>query len=227
MSDTHDGLTEYTITCETALNFLVESPVGHAVIATDGKFLWVNEAYCLALNARREQVLGTTWMKWTHQDDLTLDFELANKVRLGEIRQYRMVKKYKQLGHSEHMPRIVVGALIVFGNFDDDGNFINYRVTFDAYVPDQSDANKTVDYEKWLRVLADYLFRNYRTVLAILITLVGLILGNSERLSEILRDTQQLKNELEQSAYGSSSSHSSPQHGRSQQRSDPQESPKS
>ena len=224
MSDTHDGLTEYTITCETALAFLVESPVGFAVIDKDGKFLWVNEAYCSVLNARREQVLGTTWMKWTHQEDVTLDVELANKVKSGEIRQYRMVKKYRQLGHTEHVPRIVVGALIVFGNFDDVGNFINYRVSFDAYL---SDASAKLDYERWLRALADYLFKNYRTVLAILITLVGLILGNSERLSEILRDTQQLKNELEQSASGLSSSPSSQQPGRSQQRSDPQESPES
>jgi len=221
----HDGLTEYTITCETALDFLIESPVGHAVIAGDGKFLWVNQAYCDVLNARREQVLGTTWMHWTHQDDLNLDEELAAQVRDGTLRQYRMVKKYKQLGSTERMPRVVVGALIVFGNFDEAGRFVNYRVTFDAYVPDQSTyhALKKVDYDKWLSAATELTVKHWKTVLAMLAALAGLILGNSEKLSQTLRDAQQLRNELDGFAHGSSPQQSSQPPGHSLPKLEPQE----
>lgn len=222
---TKDGLTEYTITCETALDFLIESPVGHAVIDGDGKFLWLNQAYCDTLNARREQVLGTTWMKWTHQDDLKLDEELASQVRDGTLRQYRMVKKYKQLGSTERIPRIVVGALIVFGNFDADGRFVNYRVTFDAYVPDQSTyhALQNIDYGKWLIAAIELTAKHWKTVLAMLVASAGLILGNSEKLSQTLRDAQHLKSELDEFADGSSPLPSSQRHGQSPPKSEPQE----
>lgn len=195
-----DGLTEFTITCEMAIAALCESPIGHAVISKDGKFLWVNEAYCQALNARREQVLGTTWQKWTHADDLMLDTELAQKVQDGTIPHYRMVKKYKQLGHTPAVPRIVAGSLLVFGNYDNEGIFQNYRVTFDPYVPEFT--HSTIDYEKWLTVLAGFLATNWKTVLTVILTLAGLTLSNSEKLSAILRDALNLKKELDESVSG-------------------------
>jgi PAS domain S-box-containing protein len=186
-----------------ALDFICESPIGFAVISNTGHFLWLNQAYCDILNAHREQVLGTSFHKWTHNEDIKLDSELSNKVMKGEIRQYRMVKRYKQLGHTEAVPRIVVGALVVFGNFDSDGNFLNYRVTFDAYVPDQSQNLLTIDYEKWITVLVSYLWNHRKTVVAVILTLAGLTLGNSEKLFQTLRVIQRLNNELEQPASGS------------------------
>lgn len=196
----NEGLTEYTITCPMAIAALCESPIGHAIIDKDGKFLWINEAYCVALNARREQVLGTTWMKWTHADDVTLDTELAQKVHDGVIPHYRMVKKYKQLGHTSAVPRIVAGSLLVFGNYDDNGEFVNYRVTFDSYaVPE---AHQLIDYDKWLTVLAGFLATNWKTVLSVLLALAGLTLSNSEKLSATLRDALQLKKDLDESVSG-------------------------
>ncbi len=220
----HHGLIEFNLSCEIAIDFIVDSPIGHAVIDANGKFLWINQAYCDVLNARREQVLGTTWMHWTHQDDLKLDEELASQIRDGSIRQYRMVKKYKQLGSTEHMPRIVVGALIVFGNFNEAGHFENYRVTFDAYVPDQLSYNapSKLDYNKWLPVIIDLTSKHWKTVLAILVTLMGLILGNSEKLSQTLREGQQLRKELDEYASGSQQSPSSVSPGPLQQKSEPQ-----
>ena len=201
------GLTDYTITGQTAIAFLCESPVGHAVISKDNVFLWVNQAYCDVLNARREQVIGTTWMRWTHGDELPLDKELAAKVASGEIQQYQLIKKYKQLGSTPERPRLVIGKLIVFGNFDDDGQLLNFRVTFDPYVPDTDfTKNDFTDYLKCLTVSLDYLVKNWKTVIAILTALGALTQLNLEKLSATLQDVQQLKNESVESASGSSPS---------------------
>jgi PAS fold len=202
-----DGLIEYTITGETAIAFLCDSPVGHAVISRDNVFLWVNQAYCDVLNARREQVIGTTWMRWTHGDELPLDRELAAKVASGEIQQYQLIKKYKQLGSTPEHPRLVIGKLIVFGNFDENGTILNFRVTFDPYVPD-TDYTKSdfTDYLKCLTASLDYLVKNWKTVIAILTALGALTQLNSEKLSAILQDAQQSKSESAESASGLSPS---------------------
>jgi PAS domain-containing protein len=211
-----DGLIEYTITGETAIAFLCESPVGHAVIDKNNVFLWVNQAYCDVLNARREQVIGTTWMRWTHGDELPLDKELAAKVASGEIRQYQLIKKYRQLGSTPEHPRLVIGKLIVFGNFDDDGNLLNFRVTFDPYIPDYVKHDFT-EYIRCLTASVDYLVKNWKTVLAILTILGSSTQINFEKLSQILQAVQQSRSESVESASGSSEPSSSPSHGPSGQ----------
>jgi hypothetical protein len=211
-----DGLIEYTITGETAIAFLCESPVGHAVISKENVFLWVNQAYCDCLNARREQVIGTTWMRWTHGDELPLDKELAAKVASGEIRQYQLIKKYRQLGSTPEHPRLVIGKLIVFGNFDDDGNLLNFRVTFDPYIPDYVKHDFT-EYIRCLTASVDYLVRNWKTVLAILTILGSSTQINFEKLSRILQVVQQSRSESVESASGSSDPSSSQSPGPSGQ----------
>jgi hypothetical protein len=209
MTTHHDtGLTEYTITGQTAIAFICDSPVGHAVISKDNVFLWVNQAYCDCLNARREQVLGTTWIRWTDGEDLELDKGLAEKVASGEIKQYQLIKKYKQLGSTKDVPRLIVGKLIVFGNYDDDGEIVNYRVTFDPYVPDYYSPRTQIDYLKCLSASLDYLVKNWKTVIAILTALGALTQISSEKLSAILPDEPPSRSESVESVSGSSGSSS-------------------
>lgn len=209
-----NGLTEYTLTCEDAINFICESPTGYAEIGVDDRFKWINQSYAAILNAHREQVLGTTWMKWTHPDDLGLDSGFSQRVQRGELRQYRMVKRYQQLGHTAAVPRIVWGELTVFGKFNEQGAFVGYRVTFVPYMGEPS-RTFDLDVKKWLPALLKLCIENWKTVLAVILTLGGLTQLNSSKLLEQLQAVERLKQEIENSSSGSAYPSLSPPPGQS------------
>lgn len=194
----NEGLIEYTVSASDAIDFIVDSPTGYAEVSPDGHFRWVNQAYANLLNAHREQILGTHWKKWTHPEDVNLDADLARKVAAGQLRQYRMVKRYKQLGSTDAVPRIIWGQLSVFGKFSSEGVFIGYRVTFVPYLNhDSSEGSSKIDYEKWLHSLLRLLADNWKTAVAVILTLVGSTFANSGRLLEQLQEIQETKEKLD------------------------------
>lgn len=218
MSDASDaGLTEYTVSARDAIAFICDSPTGYAEVSPDGRFRWVNNAYAMVLNAHKEQILGTSWAQWTHPDDTELDKELSEKISSGQLKQYRLVKRYRQLGHTESMPRIVWGELTVFGKFDNVGKFVGYRVTFVPYLHHDAASAGGLEWKKWLRALLGLSIENWKTVLAIVLTLAGSTLINSDGLRQQLQDMQKLKQELEGLSPDSSSPLSPPPPGRSAQ----------
>lgn len=198
MATTPKGITEYTVTCEDAIAFLCESPTGYAEVDPEGVFRWVNEAYTRALNAHREQIIGTNFRKWTHPDDVGLDNDLAMKVATGEQSQYRMVKRYVRLGSTPRNPLIIWGELTVFGKFSDDGVFVGYRVSFVPFVS-QSDGQSDIfqKVNKWLPALVQSAQSNWKTILAVVLACLGLTQSNLERLLGRLQDTTDLKKELD------------------------------
>lgn len=201
MPDEEDGLTVYTVSAKDAIAFILESPTGHAEVSREGKIRWCNQSFADALNAHKEQILGTRLTDWAHPDDSELDKELADKISAGQLQQYRLVKRYRQLGHTEAMPRIVWGEKTVFGKFDSSGSFNGYRVTFVPYI-NSHDAVPTgrLEWKKWITVLVRFLVENWKTVLAVVIVLAGSTLRNLGELPAKLRAIREVSEELEGSS---------------------------
>jgi PAS domain S-box-containing protein len=59
------------------------APTGMSVVAADGKWLRVNDAYCRMLGYGREELIGKRFRELTHPDDVTRDDEFVAGVAAG------------------------------------------------------------------------------------------------------------------------------------------------
>lgn len=93
------------------------SPVGLALVGTDGRWLEVNRALSDLLGYSPEELVQTTFQELTHADDLEIDLHLVNDVLAGKRTTYRMEKRYIRKDGS-----IVWGLLSVSLIRDADGD---------------------------------------------------------------------------------------------------------
>jgi diguanylate cyclase (GGDEF)-like protein/PAS domain S-box-containing protein len=75
-------------------NAFEEAPIGMALVGLDGKFMRVNRAMPEIVGYQAEQLLELTFQEITHPDDLDADLELVRQLVAGELRSYRMEKRY-------------------------------------------------------------------------------------------------------------------------------------
>lgn len=174
----------HTLSCEDAIAFVCDSTTPFAEIDAGGRFIWLNRAYCEVLNAPLDLIVGTHYKAWTHEDDVAIDVELANKVRDGEIPGYTLSKKYIQRGSTPQQPRIVWGMLTVSGKWRETREFSGYRVQFQPYTPLSVEPRKwKIDWQesgKWI-------LANWKTLVTIVAVSASLIAGSSATLQEQIR----------------------------------------
>ncbi len=72
----------------------VYSPIGMALVSTEGKWLKANVSLCKMLGYSEEQLLAKTFQDITHPDDLETDLNYVSQLLAGEIETYRMEKRY-------------------------------------------------------------------------------------------------------------------------------------
>ncbi len=75
-------------------NAFEEAPIGMALVGLDGSFLRVNRALPEIVGRNAEELLALTFQDITHPDDLDADLELVRQVIAGELRTYRLEKRY-------------------------------------------------------------------------------------------------------------------------------------
>jgi diguanylate cyclase (GGDEF)-like protein/PAS domain S-box-containing protein len=75
-------------------NAFEEAPIGMALVGLDGRFLRVNRALPEIVGYDTDQLLALTFQEITHPDDLETDLELLRRLLAGELRSYRMEKRY-------------------------------------------------------------------------------------------------------------------------------------
>lgn len=68
--------------------------VGVAIVAPEGGFLRVNPALCEIVGYSADELLKLTFQHITHPDDLESDLTQLERVMLGEIKHYRLEKRY-------------------------------------------------------------------------------------------------------------------------------------
>lgn len=71
-----------------------QSPVGIAIIGLDGEWLKVNDALCRILEYSEPELIGRKFQDFTHPEDIGPDLDLVNKIVLGDIDAYTMLKRY-------------------------------------------------------------------------------------------------------------------------------------
>lgn len=175
-----------------AVDFIVESPWGFAEVSPEMKFRWVNPAYCKILGAAYTQVLGTTFMDWTHPDDVGGDLELAEKVRSGELANYSLRKRYLQYGSTPKRQIVIWGFLSVAGKWQE-GKFTGYRVQFRPFNAIDESQKLVIDWREGIL----WAGKNWKTIGVVILTLTSLIFGGSERLSSILSKIQEAEKSAE------------------------------
>ena len=71
-----------------------QAAVGIAHVATDGRWLRVNQKLCDIVGYAREELLERTFQDITHPDDLDTDLEYVARMLAGGIQTYSMEKRY-------------------------------------------------------------------------------------------------------------------------------------
>lgn len=203
--------TIHKISCDDALAFICDATWGFAEVDPAGNFTWVNPAYCTILNAPADLIIGTTYQQWTYIDDVTIDQDLALKVKLGELPGYNLAKRYVQRGSTPKNQRVVWGMLSVSGKWSPTGEFLGYRVQFRPYdnLSTFSMGHK-IDLRKWIQ----WTMTNWKMITTCVVVLMSLIFGGSEKLLETLRKAKDVKDSvdtvLQPSSSGASSAHPTP-----------------
>ena len=70
------------------------APIGMALVAIDGCWLEVNQAFCNFLGYTEDELCQTTWQALTHPDDLDADLASVEATLAGRIDGYTMEKRY-------------------------------------------------------------------------------------------------------------------------------------
>jgi PAS domain S-box-containing protein len=77
------------------------SVIGMALIATDGRFLQVNDSLCLIVGYSREELLDRTLREISHPEDIAEDLAMARRTLDGEGSKYSLVKRcFHKDGHT-------------------------------------------------------------------------------------------------------------------------------
>lgn len=70
------------------------APTGMSIIATDGRWLRVNDALCRMLGYDREELVGRRFLDFTHPDDVEADAGWLGRARAGETHEGEREKRY-------------------------------------------------------------------------------------------------------------------------------------
>jgi diguanylate cyclase (GGDEF)-like protein/PAS domain S-box-containing protein len=70
------------------------APNGIALVDLDGSIAAANGALAALLGRDVDELLGSTFQELTHPDDLDADLDYLRRLLAGEIREYRMEKRY-------------------------------------------------------------------------------------------------------------------------------------
>lgn len=87
LARTEEGLLQLRKTFE-------EAPIGMAVLATDGRFLKVNDALCALLGYSAGELSSMTLSQVTHREDRSIDAQDANRLWAGEWPSYKVQKRF-------------------------------------------------------------------------------------------------------------------------------------
>ena len=102
------GLREARLRFESAFD---HAPIGMALIATDDRWLQVNDALCRITGHTAKALKATTLRAITHPDDVDLDAEDLERLLSGRISSYQVEKRYRHAWG--HFVWVLVTASIV------------------------------------------------------------------------------------------------------------------
>jgi PAS domain S-box-containing protein len=75
------------------------SAIGMAIVSPMGQWLRVNQSLCEILGYSAEELLAKTFLEITHPEDLDADMAFVKRMLAGDIRTYKMEKRYFSKTH--------------------------------------------------------------------------------------------------------------------------------
>ncbi len=97
------------------------APIGMVWTAIDGRYLRANKAFCDIVGYSESHLLEMKLRDMTHPDDTVADRELAECVLRGEVRGYRVQKRYQRAdGTTAH---VLVDVTYIRGTNDSEPHF--------------------------------------------------------------------------------------------------------
>jgi PAS domain S-box-containing protein len=85
--------------------------MGVARVAPDGRFLEVNDGFCVITGYDREEMLALTFQEITHPDDLACDLEQSAALLAGAIETFSMEKRYLTKGGTPIWTNLTVSLI--------------------------------------------------------------------------------------------------------------------
>ena len=198
----------HKLSCEDAIAFVCDSTLGFAELSKDGRFIWLNRAYCEMLNAPIDIVMGTHFADMTHPADRGIDLELAKQVSEGAIPGYTLAKRYQQRGTTPQNPRVIWGMLSVSGKWLETQEFAGYRVQFQPYA--QRSEGPAKDLIK-ISEAVNWCVTNWKIMVTIAAVAMSLTAGGSAQLLDTFRRAKDTADSVEQVLPSSPSGASRPQ----------------
>jgi PAS domain S-box-containing protein len=126
------------------------SPTGMTVSAPDGRWLWVNDAYCRMLGYERAQLLEISHREVTHCDDVGADREFTAAALAGDRDVFEREKRYERADGS------VVWARVRAEVIRDESREPLYFVSHVQDITDRREAQDLLhDSERTLRAVID------------------------------------------------------------------------
>jgi len=71
-----------------------QAPVGMALLDLDGRYVQVNDAYCLTVQRPRDELVGLWPSSITHPDDVADSLRAVRRLISGEVEDYSFEKRY-------------------------------------------------------------------------------------------------------------------------------------
>lgn len=87
------------------------APIGMALVAIDGGWLEVNQAFCDFLGYSEDELCRTTWQALTYPDDLDADLSFVEATVAGRIDGYTMEKRYVRKDGKTMLGRLSVALV--------------------------------------------------------------------------------------------------------------------
>ncbi|WP_296594786.1 PAS domain S-box protein [Phenylobacterium sp.] len=88
-----------------------DAAIGMALVALDGRFLRVNDAFCRLLGYDEPTLRELDFQTITHPEHLDADLELLGRLTAGEISSYRLDKRYLRADGEEVWVRLAVSLV--------------------------------------------------------------------------------------------------------------------
>ncbi|HYD33436.1 MAG TPA: diguanylate cyclase [Methylophilaceae bacterium] len=112
LNSTKQGLKEGEARFRAVFKF---SPIGMAILGTDGRWLKANNALCEMLGYSEEELMSRTMLDLTHPEDMHNNLNMLHQSVSGELDQYRVEARYfhkngNTLWISSSISKIVDGA---------------------------------------------------------------------------------------------------------------------
>lgn len=114
------------------------SPVPIHLLSADGVPILVNRAFERLLGYRAEELLGNSFSRWTHPDDLAASAELLRRLRAGEADALDLEKRYV------HRDGSVVWAHTSVAAVRDDGGALVYVIAMAEDISERKVAEETL-----------------------------------------------------------------------------------